>query len=858
MMSNKVKRLFAGFRPEHYEITLEPDPETLTVRGSVTIRGQKIGRPSQRLAFHQHGLIIHEAQITSIDKKGTREASSPSRINHHKSFDEVRLHAGKLLYPGTYEVTMHFSGPITRNMEGMYPCFFKQDGQEKKLIATQFESHHARDAFPCIDEPEAKATFGLTLISPEGQTALSNTPIKTQEVQDGKLRTVFEPTPKMSTYLLAFVFGELGFKEAKTSRGTLVRTYATPDNVQFTDFALDVAVRSLDFYEDYFGIDYPLAKCDLIALPDFASGAMENWGCITFREQCLFVDPANTSLPVKQYVAMVVAHELAHQWFGNLVTMRWWTDLWLNEGFASWIEYLATDKLFPEWQMWTQFIVDEQQPALKLDALANSHPIEVPINHPDEIRTIFDAISYNKGASVIHMLWHYLGAEKFRDGLRFYLKRHAYGNTDTIDLWDALEQKSHKPVKSFMSAWTTQTGYPIVHATVDNDSLELKQEQFLLNAHSREQDAAQQTWPIALGTGAVTTDIFATAQASLSLTAEPARLKLNSGQSGFYRVLYDSKHVTRLRDRIEKGELEPLDRLGVLSDSFEAAKAGYGSTVDALKLLEAFRHEDNSVVWDIIAANLGAIRTLMNDEAVRTSIKPYIRALADEQWQRLGWQATRDESHFDTMLRPTILGLMASADDETVLDEIQKKFDAMEKPEDLAPDLRGVIYTTAARHGNRQTFDKLFALYQKTTSSDERVTIACALTNFEQPELIERALSLIQSEHVRLQDVSYWIAYSLSNRFAKQTTWQWLRENWDWLTKNTGADLGFARTPLYVARVSSDAAFLDEFRNFFNSVMEPMLERTVKQGIEMIEWQSAWRSRDLKAIRTYLAPHSKK
>ena len=416
-MSKNVKRLLDQFVPKNYNLALDINRDDMTFTGSVTIEGKKIGRPSQRLTFHQNGLEITAAHVVKHDKTGEHEVVI-DRINYHNKFDEVRLHAAHMLYSGTYSVRLEFKGVITRQMNGVYPCFFTHDGQEKQLIATQFESHHAREVFPCIDEPAAKATFELTLTTPAGETVLSNTPAKKSSAKADRLVTAFEPTPHMSTYLLAFIFGELGFKEAKTKDGIVVRTYATPDNVAHTEFALEVAVKCLEFYEDYFGIKYPLEKCDFIALPDFASGAMENWGCITFREQAMLVDPKNSTLATKQYVALVVAHELTHQWFGNLVTMRWWTDLWLNEGFASWMEYLAIDHLYPDWQLWTQFIVDEQQQALKLDALEHTHPIEVPIRHPDEIRTIFDAISYNKGASVIHMLHEYLCHEALRYGLK--------------------------------------------------------------------------------------------------------------------------------------------------------------------------------------------------------------------------------------------------------------------------------------------------------------------------------------------------------------------------------------------------------------------------------------------------------
>ena len=866
-MAKKVKRLHTQFRPENYDLELSPDRDGMTFVGKVTIRGQKLGRPTERLTFHQKGLKITSASIVKHDKKGNQNLEV-SRVNNQNSFDEVRLHTKDMVYPGSYTVTLEFKGDITRPMNGIYPCFFTHGDQDKQLVATQFESHYAREAFPCIDEPEAKATFDLTLTTPAGETVISNTPIKKQRRYTSKDAvqtlspakagtttplyqvTTFETTPKMSTYLLAFVFGDLKYLEAKTKDGVAVRTYATPDNVQHTGFALDVAVKCLEFYNDYFGIPYPLAKCDFIALPDFASGAMENWGCITFREQALLVDPKNTSLHLKQWVANVVAHELTHQWFGNLVTMRWWTDLWLNESFASWMSYLAVDQLFPDWQAWTQFIVDEQGLALKLDALEHTHPIEVEVKHPDEIRTIFDAISYEKGASVLLMLHDYLGAKDFRDGLRLYLKRHAYGNTDTVDLWAALEEVSKKPVKEFMGAWTSQSGYPIVQANISGGKPSLSQERFYLNPAAKKQAA---TWPIPLLTStSLGFDTLGKAKQAIKAAKLPDDFLLNKNQTSFYRVIYDSKHLESLAKAVKTGRLDDLDRLGLFSDSFEAAKAGYGSTLDALKLLEAYADEASAVVWDIIAANIGGIRIVMDDGQVRAGLKPFVRQLTAKQLQRLGWEEKPSDSHFDRLLRPTILGLSSYGEDPGVVKEALARFQQMKKPADIHPDLRGVVYGTAARTGGSAEFEKMLALHHSSKNSEERVTLAGALAGFEQPEIIKQALAEITSSNVRLQDAPHWIAYCFANRHARRATWQWLGENWDWLVKNLGNDLSFFRLPIYAGRGFSDAKFLPEFTAFFESRMSPAFERPVKQAIETIQWQAAWKQRDLAAIKQHL------
>lgn len=847
-MSKAVTRLFQQFQPEAYTLELHPDPDTMHFDGTVRIVGRKVGRPSKRLTFHQKGLKITVATVIKHDKKGDLEIPI-ARINNQATYDEVRLHSDSLIYPGEYSITLQFEGEITRAMNGIYPCFFTQDGQKKKLISTQFESHHAREAFPCIDEPEAKATFDLTLVTPPSKAVISNTPVAKQSTKGALQTTTFETTPKMSTYLLAFVFGELDYIEATTKDDVLVRCYATPDNVEYTKFALDCAVRTLEFYNEYFAIPYPLPKCDFIAVPDFANGAMENWGCITFREQALIVDPKNTSLHLKQYVANVVAHELTHQWFGNLVTMRWWTDLWLNESFASWMSWLAVDSLFPDWKVWTQFIVEEQGLALKLDALEHTHPIEVEVRHPDEIRTVFDAISYEKGASVLLMLHDYLGGDDFRDGLRLYLKRHSYANTDTVDLWAALGEVSKKPVAEFMGAWTTTSGYPIVRADIATDDPKLSQERFYLNPEAKREPTL---WPIPLlGSEDLGITTLSGKEQPITVQSVSSQLVLNHKRTSFFRAIYDPAHLDYLAAAVTAGKIDEPDRLGLLSDTFEAAKAGYGQTVDAFKLLKAYANEDSAVVWDIMSGSIGSVRVVMNDDTIRAGLKPFVRELVGTQLKRLGWEEQDSDSHFDRLLRPTILGLASFGEEPSVVAEAQKRFDAMKLPEDVHPDIRGVVYGTIARIGDTAAFDKMLAMHNASTNGEERVTLSGALTGFKQPELIDRALAMISSDNVRLQDAAYWIAYSFMNRYARQQSWEWLTTNWEWLEDNLGSEPSFFRLPNYVSRGFSDVAFLPEFTEFFDAHMRPGFVRSVKQAKETIQWQAAWRTRDLAKLQDY-------
>lgn len=844
----KVRRLYEQFRPSHYDLYINPDKSKMIFNGTVKIKGRKIGRPSQRITLHAKDLTITKIDLVRSDKTGSRKIIV-SRMVEHKSYDELRIHTEELLYPGEYQISIEFRGQITKPMNGLYPCFYQDDNKEEIILATQFESHHAREVFPCIDEPEAKAIFELTLTSPIGEIVLANTEPSEQSEKDAVVTTTFMPSPKMSTYLLAFVIGRIGCLEKTTKAGVKVRSYASPMHVAFTDFALDTAVKCLDLYNEYFGIDYPLSKCDLVALPDFSSGAMENWGLITFREQALLVDPVNTSLGMKQYIANVVAHELTHQWFGNLVTMRWWNDLWLNESFATLMSYLAIDKLFPDWKVWSQFIADEQSLAMKLDSLVNTHPINVEINHPDEIRTIFDNISYEKGASVLLMLMHFLGEDNFRKGLNVYLTRHSYSNSQSVDLWKAWEEVANLPIANFMSAWTEQPGYPLLKANVDKKLVELEQTRFYLNPKAEKKACL---WPLPVFSDLIDKQkMLDKGSNKLAYQAKDNQpLLINQDHTAFYRTIYDKNHLKLLKKYIEEGKLRELDRQGILADSFEAAKAGYSPTTDSLKLLEAYSQEDNVNVWDIIGSIFSSIRSVMDDEDLRQTINPVICKFVAKQYIRLGWERKTSDSHFDLLLRPMILGLACTSEDSDAISEAKERF--ISRDEKLIdPDIRGVIYTTIARNGGQEEFNQLLKIHNDSTNSEERVTISAALTNFKQPVLIESALGLITSKDVRLQDTSYWISYSLANRYAQKLTWEWLKSHWEWLKDNIGNDLSFYMMPRYVARSCSDETFIPEFKAFFNEHMSDGFVRPVNQAIETITWQSEWKKRDLASIKQY-------
>ncbi len=847
-MSNKINRLFESIHPLHYELDLLLNSKASSFEGILNLTFTKVKRPSKRITLHVKDLNITKAILIKKEKDSERTINIV-RINIQKTYDELRLHCDELLFPGEYSLKLTYSGKINEQMNGIYPSYFKNKNKSEIILATQFESHHAREAFPCVDEPEAKAVFSLTLHTDQVTAVISNTEIKKQfSDKAGLLTTKFEDTPKMSTYLLAFVVGNLEYTEKVNDNKIKVRVYATPDKVQATKFALDTACRVLSFYQEYFGIAYPLSKCDFIALPDFASGAMENWGCITFREQALLADPKDSSMRATQYVANVIAHELTHQWFGNLVTMKWWTDLWLNESFASWMSYLAVDKLFPEWKVWDQFIVDEQSMALNRDSLENTHPIEVKINHPDEIRTIFDDISYEKGASVITMLENFMGSKNFQAGIRAYLKKYSYNNSDTKDLYSVLEEVSGLPVSNFMSSWTGQSGYPILDIDSNAKQLIFNQQRFVMDNSVK--DSALWPIPILGNLAGISNKLLIKKTSAFPAPKDLKHLKINTDRRGFYRTLYSSDLSKLIFNEIHS--LNDVERFGLLNDYLEFTKASLISSVDLLELMGSYTNEQSLIVWDAIVNTIGSIRLAMDDDDIRMLLSPLIKKLAIDKYNLLGLTEKKSDSSLDIMLRPMLVSLLDSADYQEIIDWANDCFKKDPTLSNVSSNLRLAVLCSVAYRGSKADYDKILDLYQNETRSELKNNYCIALNNFKDISLISENLEYIKTKHVRKQDYALWISRSFSNRKAKNNSWKWLQANWDWLQSEIGTDLSFYRIPIYVARAFSDVKFIKEFEDFFNKHSSPSMERSIKQGIENVKWQAKWKKSDLSDLKSYL------
>ena len=555
-----------------------------------------------------------------------------------------------------------FKGCLNDKMAGFYRSkYTSQDGEERYMAVTQFEATDARRAFPCWDEPARKATFSVEMVVPDGRKALSNMPVvSSEELAAGGTTVVFDKTPIMSTYLLAFVVGEFEKITDKTESGVEVNVWTPMGLTAEGEFPMMVACKTLDYFTKFFDEAYPLPKMDMIAISDFAAGAMENWGLVTYRSTLLLYNEARTSLVDKQRIAYVVCHELAHQWFGNLVTMEWWTHLWLNEGFATWVGWLAVDHIFPEWKIWEQFIGNEFESALELDSLRSSHPIEVECKTSADVNEIFDAISYSKGASVIRMLVSVLSVETFQTGLRIYLKKHKYGNALSEDLWDALTVASKQDVKALMNTWTRETGYPVLKLSLaeDGDTVVGEQQRFFATGPTSEETP---TWPIPLGAfganGAVGEKIWKAKQGPIgaTLTGSGGWIKANATLNTLYRVGYSNDLLAKLSPHVKT--LSATDRVGLVSDAFALAKAGYGDTVETLQLLANYKGETSYIVLSAIRSGFADLQSIMFQQpaAIQAGLKRFSLKLFAPVMETLGWDVVPDEPHEHSMLRPMAL-----------------------------------------------------------------------------------------------------------------------------------------------------------------------------------------------------------
>ena len=821
-----VKHFIETFVPEHYDLFLDLNRADKSFSGKVTITGEA---KTSKISLHQKDLTVEAVEVAGQARPFTLDKDNEALY--------IELEAA-----GPVVVTITYTGKITDNMTGIYPSYYTVDGVKKEIISTQFESHFAREAFPSVDEPEAKATFDLALKfdQAEGELALSNMP--EIDVENRKATGVwkFETTPRMSSYLLAFAAGDMQGITAKTKNGTLVGVYATKTHPESNlEFALDIAVRCIEFYEEYYGVKYPIPQSLHVALPDFSAGAMENWGLVTYREIYLLVDENSTALS-RQTVALVVAHELAHQWFGNLVTMKWWDDLWLNESFANMMEYVSVDAIEPSWKIFEDFQTSGAPYALKRDATDGVQSVHVEVKHPDEINTLFDgAIVYAKGSRLMHMLRRWLGDDAFRKGLGAYFEKHQYGNTIGRDLWDALSQASGRDVAAFMDAWLEQPGYPVVTAKVENDCLILTQKQFFIGEH----EDKGRLWPVPLNSNwqglpdTLTTERLEIPNYAALAAQNDGALRLNTENTAHYITDYQGELLDALLNNLSS--LDNISKLQIVQERRLLAESGKISYADLLPVISKLANETSYMVVSAVSQVLEGLNRFV-DEGSQTEedYKALLKILSQSNFDRLGFEKQEGESDEDEMVRQLIVSNMIKADDETAKAQASQIFDRYrDNLEKLPAAIRLQVLVNQIKHHESKELTKLYLdLYVASNDGSFKNALSTALSYTKNKETLDELLATWKDKFtVKPQDLSAWYARFLSHDFTQEAVWTWARENWDWIKAALGGDMSFDSFVISPAVVFKTEKRLAEYKAFFEPQLDDMtISRNISMGIKEI------------------------
>ncbi|HUA13407.1 MAG TPA: M1 family metallopeptidase [Candidatus Sulfotelmatobacter sp.] len=853
-MANKSGRLYEQFRPSSYDLLIDIDKDKMAFSGSVVIVGEKVGRPSKRITLNSKALKIGTVKLEKLTKAGYEEVEV-ERVNHHRSFDELRVHAKDNVYPGGYRISLKFSGKISIQMHGIYPCFYKDAGKKKTLIATQFESHSAREAFPCVDEPEAKATFNLTLIAPKGEKVLSNTLPEKTTVAKGRTTTVFETTPKMSTYLLAFVVGDMHCVEAKSKDGVMVRSWASAvQPLSHLEFANSEAVKVLEFFTDYFATPFPLKKIDQVALQDFEAAAMENWGLITFRESYILTDPANRSVSAEQTISLVIAHELSHQWFGNLVTMKWWDDLWLNESFASLMENIAPDALHPEWHQWEDFATHRVLACSHRDVYKDVQPVGVKVKNPNEIRSLFDpAIVYAKGARILSMLYEYMGEKDFKKALRIYFDRHKYGNTTRHDLWKAMEEASGMDIDKLMTPWVEQSGQPLLSVNNLENEIDVHQQRYLLDGEDK-----TSLWPIPyLASIDLKPKLLDKRNGVIKYSSKEAPV-FNVNGSGHYIVRYLNDKVFQeiLKDFVDR-KIGSISRITVINDMLLLARSGEYSLVPIIEMVKESYSEPRDAVWSLMSRTLSQAQVLTSgDDKTEKDVRRFKDELSRYWLDKLGWHDRKGDDVNTKHLRITALALSIAGENEASIKKALELYEKAVCVEKLPAELRPIIAGAAVRFGKKSYVHKMMDEYISTHNPDVRQAITVALCSTRDKDVAMKVIDwgLKKDGPVKPQDISYWFAYFMANHRTRDLIWKWFKVNWLYLKHLYAGGMTMDSFVWYSASHVSTPAEQKRFKVFFEGKKDtPGLGRSIDIAFGEIDARVAWRKREEKKIKEYFA-----
>ncbi|PSK39950.1 aminopeptidase 2 [Candidozyma pseudohaemuli] len=840
-------------KPLRYDLTLEPLFDSFTFNGELTI-DLEVRDKSDAVTVN---LLEIEVQHADVDGEKVKDVT----------FDEdkqtVTFALAKPLEAGsTAALNIKFTGILNDKMAGFYRSSYTDaDGKTRYLATTQMEPTDCRRAFPSFDEPALKAKFDISLISAKELVHLSNMDIKEEVALGDKKKTVFNTTPLMSTYLVAFIVGDLKYVENKDYEKP-IKVWATPGLEHLGQYSADIAAKTLAFFDKKFDIPYPLPKLDMVAIHDFSAGAMENFGLITYRTVDLLLDPKNTNVNTMQRVTEVVMHELAHQWFGNLVTMDFWDGLWLNEGFATWMSWYACDSLYPDWKVWESYVADSLQHALILDALRSSHPIEVPVKRADEINQIFDAISYSKGSSLLKMISRWLGEETFVKGVSNYLKKHKWGNTKTTDLWEALSEASGKDVVKVMDIWTKNVGFPIVHVEeTGKGELSLTQNRFLATADVKpEEDKV--LYPVFLGLktseGTDEAAVLETRNKTITLNTSDDFFKVNGDQSGIYRTAYSPERWTKLGNAGVAGKLTVEDRIGLVADASSLASSGFISTTALLDLVKSWSNEANYVVWDQILTSTSQVRGAMifEDESVKEALNLFVADLISKKLKEVGYEFSDSDSFADQQLKSSLFGAAAATGHKEVVEyavESFKKFVAGDKKA-INPNLRSSIFNINAKLGDEKVFDQLYSIYTNPLSVEEKIAALRSFGRFEDDAVLDKVVGLLmKTDIVKAQDIYIPMQGMRAHRKGIERLWKWFTENWDAIYKLLPPGLSMLGSVVTLASSGfTKQEQKQQVEQFFKDKNTKGFDQSVAQTLDIITAKSNWSTRDGDVIAQWL------
>jgi puromycin-sensitive aminopeptidase len=832
-------RLPRTVAPRRYDLTLSPDLSEFTFGGEARIQVDVL-EPVGQIVLNAAELDIAEAELIS-DEDGSVHAGA---VALDDELERATIGLPGTVEPGVYTLHLTFTGTLNDKLRGFYRSTFTDaDGNDRVIATTQFESTDARRAFPCWDEPDRKAVFGVTLVVDDGLLAVSNSPVAEEtDLGDGKRQFRFADTMKMSTYLVAFIVGPLETTAPVDVDGIPLQVVSVPGKSHLSAFALEVGAHSLRFFSKYFGIGYPGEKLDLIALPDFAMGAMENVGAVTFRENLLLIDPDKAARSELEAVADVVAHEIAHMWFGDLVTMKWWNGIWLNEAFATFMELLCVDAFRPEWDRWVTFGLTRGA-AMVIDAMASTRPIEFTVRSPQDAEGMFDVLTYQKGAGVLRMLEQYVGGAPFQKGIAAYIAAHQYGNTETTDLWDAIEQATGEPARATMDTWIFQGGYPVVSVEPGADSAEvvLAQRRF---RYVESDEGARWQVPVLLralvGGEVVHQRVLVTGDDTVvRFRDKPEWVVVNAGGWGVYRVRYAPELLRALTGDL--GQLDKLERFNLVSDTWASVLAGSTSVAELVELLRLFDTETDPAIWTAITSTLTILRRVVGEDD-RPKFERFIQGLARPQFERLGWEPKPGESELDGELRGLILLALgwfgADAEVRARLAELHAQY--LAGAGDIVPEVAQAAATLVARTGGEAEYETFIQRWRNPTTPQEEIRYLYALGEFPSPSLAQRTLELALTE-VRSQSAPFVIRFVLTTPSNASLAWDFVEANWDRIQQRFPVPL----IPRMIDGVSlvTDSSLAQRVHAFLEAHPLHSGQQTVVQAMERMDVHVAFAQR---------------